>query len=252
MVEKVDYDDRLHTVYAQGRAVSSTTITTWMRAFADHAPPQRPLTVLDLGSGTGRFTPALADTFGGPVYGVEPSRGMRQVAQRSATHPAVTYLAGAAERIPLPADSCDVVVLYLVFHHVQHRAAAAANIARVLRPQGRVLIRSAFSDRMPDLRWHHFFPRAVEIEKEFFPTVNQVVQKFSQVGLHRLALEAVPERFADSLAESAARLHQRAIFTFEFLTKEETAQGFAALDAAVTQETTPEPIEGTSDLLVLG
>ena len=46
--------------------------------------------VLDLGSGTGRFTPALADTFGGPVNGVEPSAGMRAAELQISGHPAVT------------------------------------------------------------------------------------------------------------------------------------------------------------------
>jgi ubiquinone/menaquinone biosynthesis C-methylase UbiE len=224
----------------------------WMTVFAGHAPARRPLAVLDLGSGTGRFTPALAHTFGGPVYGVEPSQRMRQVAQQSSAHPAVTYLAGRAERIPLAGDSCDVVLMYLVFHHVSDRAAAAADIARVLRPAGRVLIRSTFADRLPDLWWHRFFPRAAEIEKEMFPAVGQVEEAFSAAGLRILALEPVPEHFADSMAESAARLRLRAISTFEYLTDEETAQGFAALDAAVAAGASAQPVDGVSDLLVLG
>ena len=114
------------------------------------------------------------------------------------------------------------------------------------------MIRSTFADRMPELGWHHFFPRAFEIEKQMFPAVSEVVNLFAQVGLDRRALEPVPERFANSLAESAARLRLRAISTFEFLTAEETEQGFAALDAAVAAETTPHPVEGISDLLVLG
>ena len=148
-MEKVDYDDRQQLVYRQGRAVSNEVVGAWMQAFARHVPPQRPLSVLDLGSGTGRFTPALAEAFGGPVYGVEPSAKMRKDAERFSAHPAVTYLAGDAERIPLPTDSCEVVLLFLVFHHVQDRQAAAAEIARVLRPHGIVLIRSTFADRMP-------------------------------------------------------------------------------------------------------
>jgi ubiquinone/menaquinone biosynthesis C-methylase UbiE len=76
---------------------------------------------------------------------------MRAVAENSAVHPAVTYLDGRAEGIPLPAASIDLVVMYLSFHHVQDRGAAAAEIARILRPGGRVLLRSTFSDRMPDV-----------------------------------------------------------------------------------------------------
>ena len=85
-----------------------------------------------------------------------------------------------------------------------------------------------------------------------FPAVSEVVNLFAQIGLDYGALDPVLERFANSLAESAARLHLRAISTFEFLTAEETEQGFAALDAAVAAGTTPHPVEGVSDLLVLG
>lgn len=252
VVSKVDYDDRQFAVYAQGRAVAPVMLARWMEVFAGQAPPQRPLAVLDLGSGTGRFTPALAETFGGPVFGVEPSRRMRDIALRSSAHPAVTYLPGCAEDLPLPAASCDVALMFLVFHHVADPAAGAAEISRVLRPGGRVLIRSTFADRMPDLWWHEFFPRAVEIEKEMFPTVGEVEAAFSSTGLRILDLQTVRERFAGSLAQSAARLRLRAISTFEHLTEQEIAEGFTALDAAVHAGGKLQPIDGASDLLVLG
>jgi ubiquinone/menaquinone biosynthesis C-methylase UbiE len=160
VLEKLDYDERRQAVYALGRAVRPERIAVWMQAFARYLADDRPLTIVDLGSGTGRFTPSLASEFGGPVYGVEPSRRMREVAVKSSHHPAVTYLAGSAENIPLPDSSCDAVLIFLSFHHVQDGDAAASEIARVLRPEGRILIRSAFSDRMPKVHWHRFFPRA--------------------------------------------------------------------------------------------
>jgi hypothetical protein len=51
-MEKVDYDDRLHAVYAAGRQMSPDALQTWMEAFARHLPETRPLVWLDLGSGT--------------------------------------------------------------------------------------------------------------------------------------------------------------------------------------------------------
>jgi ubiquinone/menaquinone biosynthesis C-methylase UbiE len=252
MAGKVNYDDRQFAVYARGRAMSPAMRDRWMTEFARHAPPQRPLAVLDLGCGIGRLTPALAGAFGGPVYGVEPSDRMRQIAIESAAHPAVRYLAGRAERIPLPADSCDVVLMCLIIHHLDDVAAGVAEISRVLRPGGRVLIRNTFADRMRQLWWYEFFPRAPEIEREMFPTTGEVAAAFSVAGLEVLALEAVPERLAGSAAEFAARVRLRPFSTFEHLTDQETAAGMAAMDAAVARETDPQPIEGTSDLLVLG
>ena len=111
-MRKVDYDERQHAVYAAGRQMLPDALHTWMEAFARHVPETRPMSWLDLGSGIGRMTPSLATTFGGPVYGVEPSDKMRAQAIAHAGHPAVTYEAGSAEYIPLPDSSCDAALLF--------------------------------------------------------------------------------------------------------------------------------------------
>src|SRR3982751_5510713 len=116
-VREVNYDDRQHHAYAKARALSDETMAEWMRVSARTPPQPRPLPVPSLGSGTARFAPALAETFGGPVYGVEPSQRMRAVAEEHAIRDAVTYLDGSAEKIPLPDASCDLVLLFLVLHH---------------------------------------------------------------------------------------------------------------------------------------
>jgi ubiquinone/menaquinone biosynthesis C-methylase UbiE len=252
VVEPINYDERQFDTYAQGRELPAHAIHVWMQAFVRRVRRHRPLSVLDLGSGTGRFTPALAQTFGGPVYGVEPAVRMRMIAEESARDPSVTYLPGAAEQIPLPDKSCDVVVMYLSFHHVRDREVAAREIARVLRPStdGQVLVRSSFAERIPDLLWHRYFPRARAIEEEMFPTVDQVTNIFAAVGLQQTALDQVRHRFASSLTEYAAHLRMRAISTFEHLTENEIAEGFAALAVDVRAEGKPRPVEADCDLLV--
>ena len=224
---RIDYDHRQHAVYAQGRALPEATMATWMRVFDASAPVRRPLTVLDLGSGTGRFTPSLAETFGGPVFGVEPSARMRAVAAQSARHSAVTYLDGAAERIPLPTASCDLALMYLVLHHVQDRTAAAQEIARVLRPGGRVLIQSDFPGTAPRLS-HRYFPGARAIEAKVFPSVDEITRTFSSAGFRYLSLEHVKIQLAPSLADYLVGLRFRAISTFERMTEQEITAGFAA------------------------
>src|SRR5687767_8526513 len=101
-LQPVDYDRVQHAAYAKARALSTAAIRRYMDSFARHLPARRPLVGVDLGSGTGRFTPALAEAFGGPIYGVEPAARMREVAEAEARHPQVRYLAGEAGKIPLP------------------------------------------------------------------------------------------------------------------------------------------------------
>jgi ubiquinone/menaquinone biosynthesis C-methylase UbiE len=248
----VNYDDRLHQVYAQGRWLSAEALTHWAATFARLAPAERPLTVLDLGSGTGRFTPTLAETFGGPVYGVEPSARMRAVAEADATHERVSYLGGTAEAIPLPDSSCDLALLFLTFHHFADQPAALRELARVLRPGGVVLMRSQFADRMPDLYWYRYFPSARTVDAAMYRPLAEVRAMAAEAGL-----TADPEPVrpaaddASTLAELYDRIKLRALSTFEHLPEEEVELGFAefAQDAAVDPD---RPVPGFApDLLVL-
>lgn len=250
-LQPVDYDENQHRNYAKGRPLKPAEAAMWMAAFAAHCPSSRPMRVLDLGCGTGRFCPPLANAFG-DVVGVEPSERMRETAERDNAHPRVRYLAGRAEEIPLPDGSVDLALMMLSYHHVQDRAAAAREIARVLAPGGRLLIRSVFSDRMPHIDWHAFFPRAGEIERAMFPTTGEVIDAFAPAGLVPLALETFRERMAESWAEMAERLRLRAISTFEHMDEAEIVEGQAAIDAHATAETSPTPLFIEADLLVLG
>ena len=251
-LKRVDYDEGQHAVYARGRQMAPEARARWMARFAKHLPARRPLTIVDLGSGVGRLTPALADAFGGPVHGVEPSRRMREIAEATASHPAVRYLEGEAARIPAPDASLDAVLMFLSFHHVPDRAAGAAEIARVLKPGGRVLVRSPFSDRMTGGWWQRFFPRALEIEKQMFPTLAEVTDVFAAVGLTPLALVEVTEVYAANETEAAEKLRLRAISTFEHMSEAEIEEGFARLDAHLAHGADATPSTGQSDLLVLG
>jgi ubiquinone/menaquinone biosynthesis C-methylase UbiE len=248
-MKQVDYNRVQNTHYAKARALSAVAIERYMGLFAGFLPETRPLTVIDLGSGTGRFTPALADTFGGPVYGVEPAAKMREVAEAQAGHPQVRYLAGEAGRIPLPDASADLVLMFLSFHHVPDRAAAAAEIARVLKPDGRFILRSTFKERIPDHWWRGFFPRSQQVEEAMFPTTAEAQAVFEAAGFEtvEVVLPVIP--FEGEMGEAIAKLKLRAVSVFEHMTEQELDEGFARLDAALAAGAVP-PKSTTGDFIV--
>jgi SAM-dependent methyltransferase len=105
------------------------------------------LRALDLGAGTGKLTRQLLDR-GVDTVAVEPSDAMRRVlAYRCRT---ATVLAGAAEAIPLPDASVDLVVAGQAFHWFD-RERALPEIARVLRPGG--LLALFYNARDDAVRW---------------------------------------------------------------------------------------------------
>lgn len=248
-MEKVDYDARLHAVYAAGRQMSPDALRTWMAAFARHLPSTRPLAWLDLGSGTGRMTPSLARAFGGPAHGVEPSDRMRAQALAQAGHPAVTYAAGSAEHIPLPDASCDAALLFFVWHHVADRDAAARELRRVVKPGGTLFVQANFSDRMPDVWWFRVVPEWRDVDTAQFRSEEDVTRDFAGAGWTLASRDEVTWLRSVCLAEDLKRLKLRAVSLFEHLSEEVVAAGFARIEAALPSLSDGPQYE-TSELLV--
>jgi arsenite methyltransferase len=99
--------------------------------------------VLDLGSGGGIDVILSAKRVGetGTAYGLDMTEEMLALAQRNARDAGVAnvhFLKGMIEEIPLPADSVDVVVSNCVINLSIDKAAVLTEIARVLRPGGRI------------------------------------------------------------------------------------------------------------------
>src|ERR1700759_66614 len=122
-MRRIDYDTEQYQDYARGRALTEAQREAWVSAFEAVLPGRRPLTGLDVGWGTGRFTPALAQAFG-PVTGIEPSVRMREIATAQSRAPGVQYLAGSAEDLPGPSASADYALMFLSWHHVRDKPRA--------------------------------------------------------------------------------------------------------------------------------
>ncbi len=108
-------------------------------------------TVLDLGSGGGIDVLLSARRVGpaGRVYGLDMTDEMLALARENAAKAGATnveFLRGYIEAIPLPDASVDVVISNCVINLSTDKPAVIAEIARVLRPGGRVGVSDVVAD----------------------------------------------------------------------------------------------------------
>jgi arsenite methyltransferase len=99
--------------------------------------------VLDLGSGGGIDVILSAKRVGpsGIAYGLDMTDEMLALAQRNAREAGMSnvhFLKGVIEAVPLPAESVDVVISNCVINLSVDKPAVLMEMARVLRPGGRI------------------------------------------------------------------------------------------------------------------
>lgn len=117
--------------YARGRPGYPPFLKQWLRqelGLRGHR------TVVEVGAGTGKFTPLLLDA-GADVVAIEPVAAMR--AHLHDLLPAVRALPGTAQALPLAPAAADAIVCAQSFHWFASHA-ALDEFARVLRPGGKL------------------------------------------------------------------------------------------------------------------
>ena len=101
--------------------------------------------VLDVGCGTGTLAlVAKRQVVNGEVAGIDASSEMIDRARHKAALAGLQlkFEVASADALPFPAGSFDVVICTVALHHLRRsmRTAAVAEMRRVLKPSGRVLL----------------------------------------------------------------------------------------------------------------
>jgi ArsR family transcriptional regulator len=102
----------------------------------------------DLGAGTGQLSANLAPMIGRVIAVDESAAMLKSLTDRVQDLPNVEVRQGALESLPIENNYLDLAMVVLVLHHVADPALAMAEVSRVVKPGGRVII----ADMMPHER----------------------------------------------------------------------------------------------------
>lgn len=157
-------------------------------------------TVLDLGSGGGIDVILSAKRVGetGIAYGLDMTDEMLALARKNAADAGVRnaiFLKGVIEEIPLPADSVDVVISNCVINLSVDKPAVLTEIARVLKPGGRVGVSDIVSE-------DHLTPDERAARGSYVGCIAGALSKAEyEAGLEAAGFEDVSVHFTHQVAD---------------------------------------------------
>jgi len=144
------------------------------------AEPGRPVRLLDVATGSGRYLDAVSHCVASVLarevvpIGLDLSPAMiRQARSRNGdAGPPARHLVGSVETLPFRTASCDAMTCFNAVHHVD-LARFADEASRVLTPSGQLVVYTRTPEQNQRTIWGHHFPEFATRETRLYG-VNEV------------------------------------------------------------------------------
>jgi ubiquinone/menaquinone biosynthesis C-methylase UbiE len=201
MNSKQYFDDVAQQWDTMRKGFFSENVRTKSLTIANIQPGQL---AADLGAGTGFITEGLAQK-GIKVIAVDQSAEMLATMQRKFVEMrGIEYRQGTAENLPIEDRTVDYAFANMYLHHVESPADAIKEMARILKPAGKLVI--------TDLDEHQFeFLRTEQYDRWMGFKRSDVSRWFTEAGLHNVRVDCVGE---NCCAQSECGSEQAAVSIF--------------------------------------
>jgi demethylmenaquinone methyltransferase/2-methoxy-6-polyprenyl-1,4-benzoquinol methylase len=153
----------------------------WRRALVSAVAPRAGERVLDVATGTGMVAAELLARCKCSVVGIDQSAAMLAAARArfaDSERSRVELIEGQAEALPFAAESFDAVTFTYLLRYVDDPAATVGELARVLRPGGRIASLEFGVPPLAPARWAWRLYTAVGL-----PTLGRLASReWAEVG----------------------------------------------------------------------
>lgn len=246
---KYDQTD-MHLRYEKSRILPEETMKLWLETLASYIPQSSIKTIIDLGCGTGRFTKGLSDQFSAKVYGIDFSWKMLSTANQSVISPLIKYIQGSAENIPLTDRTADLIFLSMVYHHIKNKSVAINEVARVLKKNGVLGIRTSTTDSLDSYLYLDFFPDARQINMEKIPSRKNIIEFLQSNRFVLRGHSIIHQITADNLQKYFEKISLRGLSDLSAIPDDKFQDGLTSFKKYCDKHKTGEPVYEDIDLFV--
>lgn len=235
---RANYDQIAHLYDSQpyrSRAIDPEFLTFLRKRRAQAAPA-----MLDIACGTGNQLISNRVAVPGCIaVGADRSPGMLR--QAVAKTREIAWVRADSAALPFAADSFDFVCCQFAFHHFQGKAEMLRETLRVLRLDGRFVLRNLCPEQSENWLYYRYFPEAFVVDLlDFWPT-DAIAAVMENAGFAPVEVKFEHLRFDVNFAEWLAIVRSRrdTCSQLQAISDEAYAAGVRRLEAAVAGATEP-------------
>jgi len=141
---------------------------------------------LDIGCGTGNYTNEFQRK-GYQFIGIDPSIEMLEKA--NSKNQSIEWKVGTAEKTGLADGSVNGVTGSLTIHHWTDLNNGISELARVLKPNGRIVIFTSTPEQMEGYWLNHYFPKMLSDSIKQMPTLDRIERAMKDAGIQLLGTD---------------------------------------------------------------
>src|SRR6478609_7224580 len=220
-----DHFERVAAVYESLRTTDEAPVRKICQLL-----PDRPVTGLDIGCGTGRYTRLLRALLpGGSLLAASDVSAAMLAQLKAANHGhagGVVPLLAVAEQLPLRTASLDVVTAFNCVHHFD-LGRFLTSAARVLAPGGQLFIYTRTPQQNARTIWGRYFPGFTEHEQRLHSqaAIRDAVRRTG--GLKMAATQTFSHPRTSTAERLQAQAEGRHYSTFSLYTPQELRSSIA-------------------------
>jgi ubiquinone/menaquinone biosynthesis C-methylase UbiE len=196
-----------------------------LEAIIDNLKLNKTMNILDFGCGTGNYLEALQSKGYRNLFGLDPSKNMRDTAFKKTN---VIIRDGSHLNIPYEDNFFDAVILIAVIHFVEDIKSLFDGLQRICKKGALVFIATQSYKQIERRFYNKYFPSLVKIDKTRYHEIEKIISTAEQSGFSLRTNQDFLSCTDMMIDEKYFSLVQnKAFFIFELLPSKEFEKGLS-------------------------